>query len=82
MIGLVILSTGVVLVLFAAHEKGLLPVKHPGASVVTASPVSPTEKIPVVSTFAKSSGDCHSSFFLLGGALLCLFGGGIAIRYR
>lgn len=79
MIGLVFLSIGVVMAIFAFHAMGSVE-KRFAKEKVTSSPISPTERVPEEIAFEESEKGWY--WIAAGGAILIILGGGIAICYR
>lgn len=79
MLGLVFLSLGVVLLIFSFHSRGIIE-KRQRVEVLTHSPISPTERLP--DSVEVNSSSAREVWVLLGGIVLVVIGGGIAICYR
>lgn len=81
-VGLVLLSIGVVLVLFAFHRMGVVPEKKQEMTTITNSPVSPTERAPEKVEKSSPAENGEAMWILVGGIAMAIVGTGIAIRYR
>lgn len=83
MMGLALLSIGVILVVFALHRFGYIPHRVERVPIITNSPVSPTERLPdgeaVIVAGPKRT---NETALLVVGIVLILAGGIIAVRYK
>lgn len=77
MIGLIILSLGIVLIVFAFHSMGLIEKKHQPTQV-TDSPISPTEHFPEKVVEPRP----EILWIMIGGIAMILVGGCIAAWHR
>lgn len=82
-IGLVLLSIGVILNIFALHRLGYIPYRTQQVKIVTNSPISPTEQLPTsngVIIGEPASG--YANLVLAAGTVLVLVGLIVAVRYK
>lgn len=82
MVGLVLLSIGVVLIVFAFHRMGYIPAKKPEITIITNSPVSPTEHMPTNAPIVAGPKRHDARLFLIAGIGLLIIGGGVAVYFR
>jgi hypothetical protein len=81
MIGLVSLSLGIVLIVFACHRMGYLPEKFHENKTFTNSPLSPTEHLPEEEG-GQGEPSQDSTLVLMGGMVLFVIGVGVTIYGR
>lgn len=81
-IGLVLLSIGIVLILFAFYKMGVVSEKKQEIAPITSSPISPTERMPEERVqFGVGTPD-EAMWILIGGIAMAVVGTGIAIWFR
>jgi hypothetical protein len=82
-VGLVILSLGVVLTIFSFHSMGVIEKKEL-SPIITNSPISPTERLPDREDVVVGVGEnnCRAHFILLGAIAMVVIGAGVAVYYR
>ncbi len=81
MVGLALLSVGVVLLVFAFHQLGYLPIRQK-TTVLTNSPISPTEHLPVSGKIIPEPEEVNIRLILVVGLAMVVAGGIIAILHR
>lgn len=79
MLSLILLSIGVVIIIFAFDQMGQVHEKK-GITIITNSPISPTERIPEQLPTGMSKNACWATFAL--GLLMVIVGSGLTVWYR
>lgn len=82
MIGLSMLSIGVVLTIYGLHEFGYIPRRDASMKEITDSPVSPTERIPESIAVVEDSDRFHPLIFTFVGGGLIVLGIGVSFYHR
>jgi hypothetical protein len=81
LLGLIILSLGVVLVI-SSFDGRWCPESQVKSEVITNSPVSPTERLPEEAQVDLSKDYPQSTLVFLGGILMVISGVFVAIRFK
>lgn len=83
LLGLILLSLGVVLIVLALHKMGYIEPRVLQTKVITNSPVAPTERLPEPSAVIVDRPDeGNAKVILVAGMVMVIVGGIVAIRYK
>jgi hypothetical protein len=79
MLSLILLSIGVVVIIFAFGQMGQIH-EEKGVAIITNSPISPTERLPEELPTGMSQKACWSIFML--GLAMVIVGSGLTVWFR